>query len=86
MPAYMEFFIQTIGWIGTFLVVLAYLLVSCKKLSATSSAYQLLNLFGVIGVGANVYYQEAWSALTLQVVWGIIAVISLIRLRLGNSL
>lgn len=81
----MELLIQAVGWIGTFLVVLAYFLISYKKLSPTSSVYQLLNLLGVIGVGINVYHQEAWSALALQLTWGIIAFMALLKLQLKKA-
>ena len=77
----MSLLISTLGWVGTFLVIIAYFLVSSKKLSPTSATYQLLNLFGVMGVGASLWYVEAWSALTLQIVWGIIALISLVKLQ-----
>lgn len=76
----MEFLIQTLGWIGTGLVLFAYYLVSAKKISATSFLYQLMNLLGVIGVGIGVYHVHAWSALALQVVWGTIALASLVRI------
>ncbi|HEY5588290.1 MAG TPA: hypothetical protein VIK86_04960 [Candidatus Paceibacterota bacterium] len=77
----MEIFTQTIGWVGTFLIVLAYFLVSNNKISATSKRYQLLNLLGAIGVGFNVFHQSAWPAFTLQVVWAIIAIIALIKIK-----
>jgi hypothetical protein len=77
----MELLIQILGWIGTALVISAYFLVSYKRISPTSSLYQVLNLLGVIGVGISVYHKGAWSALTLQIVWGVIAFISLARIR-----
>ncbi|MEK7125016.1 MAG: hypothetical protein AAB864_01305 [Patescibacteria group bacterium] len=77
----MEILTQVLGWIGTFLVLLAYFLVSNKKLSPTSAVYQLMNLVGVIGVGANVFYQHAWPALALQTIWGLIAVAALVKNR-----
>jgi hypothetical protein len=80
----MELLIQILGWVGTFLVVLAYFLVSYKKISPTGAPYQLMNLFGVIGVGVSVFQHEAWAALALQAVWGIIAAVSLIRLRFSD--
>ena len=75
----MEIFTQIMGWVGTFLIVLAYFLVSNNKINATSKKYQILNLLGAIGVGFNVFYQAAWPAFTLNVVWSIIAIISLIK-------
>lgn len=79
----MEIFIQAVGWVGTLLVVLAYFLVSNKKIDSSSGYYQLLNLFGAIGVGVNVFHQQSWPALTLQIVWGIIAIFSLLRKKQG---
>ena len=76
----MEIFSQIIGWVGTFLIVLAYFLVSNNKISAESKRYQLINLFGAIGIGFNVFYQQAWPAFTLQIIWGIIAIVSIIKI------
>ena len=76
----MEIFSQTIGWIGTFLIILAYFLVSNNKISATSKRYQLMNLFGAIGVGFNVFHQQAWPAFALQIIWAIIAIVSIIKI------
>lgn len=75
----MEMLIQTVGWIGTILIVLAYFLVSRKYVTTESKIYQLTNLFGAAGVGINVFHQEAWPALALQINWAIIATVSLIR-------
>lgn len=73
----MDILIQAVGWVGTGFIVVAYLLVSTKKVSGDSKLYQTLNLFGAIGVGANVFHQQAWPALALQVVWAIIAIVAL---------
>ncbi len=75
----MEIFIQAFGWLGTFLVALAYFLVSSKKVSGTSKLYQAINLLGAIGVGINVLHQQAWPAVAQEVVWGSIAIMSLIK-------
>jgi len=64
---------------GTILIVLAYFLVSRQYVTGKSKIYQLMNLFGALGVGVNVFHQEAWPALALQITWAIIAIISLIR-------
>ena len=77
----MEIASQIIGWIGTFLIVLAYFLVSTKKVDGQSKSYQTLNLLGAIAVGVNVLHQHAWPALALQIIWGIIAIVSLIKTR-----
>lgn len=70
---------EIIGWVGTVLIVIAYLLVSTKKVDGTNKYYQLMNLVGAIGVGINVFTKQAWPAFALQIVWGIIAIWSLVK-------
>lgn len=77
----MEILTEAIGWIGTVLIVSAYYLVSTNRISGTSRNYQLLNFFGAIAVGVNVFKQAAWPALTLEVIWAIIAIYSLVKTK-----
>lgn len=81
----MEILAQIFGWVGAFLVVFAYFLVSYKKINASARVYQLMNLLGAFGVGANVFYQQAWPALAIQVVWGVIAIVALVRSKKSQS-
>ena len=74
-----------IGWGGTFLIVLAYFLVSNKKVSSTGATYQFMNFFGAIGVGVNVIHQKAWPSVALQAIWFIIATVSLIKIKKDNK-
>lgn len=80
----MRIFPQIVGWIGAFLVVLAYFLVSYKKVQSDSRVYQLMNLVGAIGVGINASYQEAWPSFALQIAWGIIAITALAKSMKGS--
>ena len=75
----MNIILQISGWIGTVLIVLAYYFVSHHTLSATSKKYQLMNLFGSLGVALSVLPLHVWSSLVLQIVWAIIAFTSLVR-------
>lgn len=77
----MEIFTQTLGWIGSLLFVIAYLLVSFKKIDSAGRTYQLINLFGSLGLGISVFYQRAWPALALEIVWGFIAILVLVKGR-----
>lgn len=81
----MEILLEIIGWIGTSLVVLAYFLVSTNKIKASSKRYRALNFFGAVGVGINVFYHHSWSSFVLQVIWMIIAILSLLKNKKGNS-
>lgn len=75
-----DMFSEIVGWIGAFLVIAAYFLVSTKKLSPTSTTYQLMNLLGALGVGVNVLVQKAYPSLAIQIVWGLIALFALYKI------
>lgn len=62
--------INILGWIGTALVVAAYFMVSSERIHPKTNVYNLMNLFGALFIGANVYSNHAWPALGLQIVWG----------------
>lgn len=75
---------DAIGWIGTALVVLAYGANSWGYVKATDAYYQGANLLGALALGVNVTVQRAWPALALQVVWGLVAIVALIRSVSGS--
>ena len=75
----MNILIEIIGWVGMLFIVVAYYLVSHKEIRGSSRVYQLMNLFGAILVGANVYYNKAWSSFVLQCAWAIIAILALAK-------
>jgi len=74
-------FSSVVGWVGMALVLSAYYLVTTKKVTGTNRTYQFLNLCGAIGIGVNVWYQHAWPAAALQIIWGLIALIALCNFR-----
>ncbi|MDO8503450.1 MAG: hypothetical protein Q7S60_02045 [bacterium] len=67
------------GWGGAILILLAYFLVSTKKILPTSFVYHILNLLGALGVIINTFAQEAFSAMILNVFWAFIAIYGLFR-------
>lgn len=76
--------IEGIGWLGTFLIVLAYFLISNSYVDGDSASYQLINLVGAAFLGASLYVKKAWPALALQVIWAVIAVWTLGNLFLSS--
>ena len=72
--------LELFGWVGTALIVTAYYLVSCGKASPNGRLYQSMNLVGAVSVGASVFQKQAWPAFALEVVWGAIALIALLRI------
>ena len=76
-----EIFIETIGWIASILIVGAFALNSFGKIPATSKWYQLANLVGGIFFIVNTVYHKAYPSAVVNVVWVIIAVSALIKLK-----
>jgi len=73
-------FSSIVGWTGTALIVIAYFLVSTKKVEATSKAYQLMNVAGAIGLGVSAFTQASWPNFGLQVIWFVIGLYSLFKI------
>jgi len=71
--------LEIIGWLGTGLILIAYFLVSIKKIEPTSKIYQLLNLFGAIGVGVNSLVHRALPSVGINLAWMLIAIYALIN-------
>lgn len=73
----MKFSIDVIGWIGALLILIAYALISFKKIEGNSLKYQLLNIFGSIFLVINTYYYGAIPSTLVNVIWAIIAVFAI---------
>lgn len=71
--------VEIIGWIGTILILTAYFLVSTERLKPKANSYILMNLFGAIFIGVNVFAHQAWPTVALEVVWGGVAIIGLVK-------
>jgi hypothetical protein len=77
----MKLLIDAGGWLGAILLLLAYFLVSTKRVSGTSIRYQGLNIVGSVLVGANAFYYTALPSFSINVVWILIGVASLTHRR-----
>ena len=69
------------GWFGAILLLLAYFLVSTKRVGGASIRYQSLNVVGSILVGANAFYYTALPSFSVNVVWIMIGIAALTRRR-----
>jgi len=73
--------IETIGWIGSLLILAAYYLNMQHKILATSAFYIWANLIGGFCFIVNTYYHHAFPSMTLNIIWVLIAVVSLINAK-----
>lgn len=69
-----------LGWIGTISYLLAYLLLSIRKLQADQPVYHLLNVIGAAGLTANALYYADLPNVVVNIFWGIIAITAIIFL------
>ena len=72
-------FFDIIGWIGMVLVLVAYILLSANKID-NGKAYQILNLIAALFMAIGLLPKNAWFSFTLQIIWGIIAIVSIIKI------
>ena len=74
-----------IGWAGAAALLVAYAMVSSKKLAGDSTAYQLLNIVGSLLLAANTIFYRAYPSSFVNVIWAVIAILSItIRKQLSS--
>ncbi|MEI7539822.1 MAG: hypothetical protein WCJ36_03635 [Candidatus Saccharibacteria bacterium] len=71
---------EIIGWCGAVAILLAYILVSAKIISASGYLYQLLNLGGAIGMLVIAFVKKVEQSVVINIIWAIIAIIAIIGL------
>jgi hypothetical protein len=69
--------VDIIGWLGAASLLVAYALVSTKRLEGNSIAYQLLNLAGGLFLVINSSYYGAYPSVAVNVVWIGIAIFAI---------
>lgn len=69
-----------LGWIGTILLVMDYILLSTNKIE-NGKLYQIINLIASLCMAIGVFPKNAWFSFALQVIWGIIAIMALVKMK-----
>ncbi len=73
----MDIFVEIIGWLGTVIYLVAYYLVSEKKVEGDSVPYQAMNIVAGLLLVANTFYWRAYPSLGLNAAWILIGVVTL---------
>ena len=73
---------EIIGWYGISAILIAYSLINLNFLTINNLSYILLNLTGSIGILYNSYKKKDYQPVILNIIWAIIALITLARLFL----
>ena len=75
----MQLLVDILGWAGMTLYLVAYALISLKKVEGDSNLYQGLNILAGILLITNSFYWRAYPFAALNVAWIGIAVFTLGR-------
>ena len=76
---------DAIGWAGAAALLVAYAMVSSKKLEGDSAAYQVLNVSGSLLLAANTIFYGSYPSTFVNLIWTGIAVFSIAtRKRLSS--
>ena len=71
---------EAAGWYGMTAIVMAYAMVSFQAISSDGWLFQILNLTGSIGIIIISTIKKVRQSVILNIFWGIIATIALVRL------
>ena len=76
--------IDILGWVGTITYLVAYALVSLKKVEGDSIHFQGMNLIAGIFLVINTVYWKAYPSAALNIAWIGIAMFTLGRKKLSR--
>jgi hypothetical protein len=76
---------DAVGWLGAAALLVAYAMVSSRKMEADSAAYQLLNVVGSLLLVANTIFYRAYPSSFVNLIWAGIAVVSIAARRRLSS-
>ena len=74
-----ELVVDLAGWSGAILILLAYGLLTLKRITGGSPTYLWMNLCGSIGFLINGAVKGAYPSAFLNLVWGILSVYGLVE-------
>lgn len=80
-----QLLINVAGWLGAFLLLLAYALVSTRKLAGDSFSYQILNLLGSGLLLTNAYHFGAYPSVGVNFIWIGIGLYTIINTKFKNK-
>jgi hypothetical protein len=70
--------IEIAGWVAAGVLLAAYALLSHGRLHSRGSPFQALNVAGSLVVGVNSLAHEAWPSASVNLVWLVIGVATLV--------
>jgi hypothetical protein len=69
-----QLWFDVIGWAGAAALLVAYAMISAKRLEGDSTAYQALNISGSLLLAANTIFYGSYPSTFVNLIWAGIAV------------
>jgi hypothetical protein len=80
-----QFWFDAVGWAGAAALLIAYAMVSHKKLEGDSGTYQALNISGSLLLAANTIFYGSYPSTFVNLIWAGIAVFAIARRKQLSS-
>lgn len=77
----MELIMQLVGFLGMFLVLIAFTLLKLNKVNHEELFYNILNLFGSLFLTLSAIYSKTYAFVLLNSVWIVFSIIDILRKR-----
>ncbi|MFY0690028.1 MAG: hypothetical protein JXQ90_22845 [Cyclobacteriaceae bacterium] len=81
----LKLLVDIVGWIGSIEVIIAYWLVSTKRVDGSNNGYHLLNLTGGIFLIINTMFYGSFPSTFINVVWVIIALFAMYNIAKSKT-
>jgi len=69
-----------IGFVGVFIVLVAYALLASGRLSNDDMRYPVLNIVGTLGIAYSLLYQWNLPSMVTQLIWIAVSIIGMMRI------
>ena len=74
-----------VGFVGTFMIIAAYLLLQIQKIDSASLNYSLLNGVGALLIIYSLVYNFNFPAFVVEVFWVLISMVGIVRFFLPKQ-
>ena len=68
---------DAVGWMGAAALLIAFAMVSSRKLEGDSSLFQFLNVGGSLLLAANTVYYGSYPSTFVNLIWAAIAIFAI---------
>jgi hypothetical protein len=72
IPLAMKLFVETVGWLGAIIMLIAYVLLTVGRLKSAAPSYHWLNIISGAGLICNSSWNGAYPSVFINAVWLVI--------------